>query len=531
MSDSYPSEGQGASGQDQIGTSLVTTAADSQWAAGAGSGTSQSDTTTYSYDDAFSPGYGSSWSSSQTSDPSLSTFATTGNGGQQQYPASAATLVSPHVSVFSVPLSTNVPVVTDTIKVEETVPQQACFTADTLILMAEAPPKRIDQIRVGDEVLCKDDGDPYGAPRRRVVDSLKQHPPTALVSVHVLDEFGVELVSRTTGNHLIWTREAGWLQARKLEPGQHVIGHDNRLHEILKVVDNGEVEPVFNFSVAECHTYFIANQDGAMSVLVHNDYVTYEEGKNGVTLVYYQESLFGVADRPPVFIGSLQGNNVIHIAPDGTKTAASLDAVTSEVTSLGTTGNWGQWFNKNGVSAGAPAATNLEQEKGGAFALQLKLDEDSNAQRELQKQETIPKIIDGKTNSVDMAEATLEQVTVNTPIDVGLAMAGGLGPLHHIATNKNWISTLRGGPWSPRFAAIFEKAGMTLEAAANKINIPGHAGPHPEAYHKEVFDRLRRAVNGLSGEAYKNALMNELNALSQEATTAGTELNKLLNGE
>ena len=38
------------------------------------------------------------------------------------------------------------------------------------------------------------------------------------------------------------------------------------------IVDNGEIEPVYNFAVAEHHTYFVASQDGAVSALVHNAY-------------------------------------------------------------------------------------------------------------------------------------------------------------------------------------------------------------------------------------------------------------------
>src|SRR5262249_48795294 len=104
------------------------------------------------------------------------------------------------------------------------------------------------------------------------------------------------------------------------------------------------------------------------------------------------------------------------------------------------------------------------------------------------------------------------------------------GPVHHIATNKNWVSTLRGGPWSPKFQQIFQKAGMTLEDVANKVRIPGHAGPHPEVYHQAIFDRLTSATQGLSGKAYKDALLRELESLAREAQTAGSSLNRLLTG-
>jgi hypothetical protein len=58
--------------------------------------------------------------------------------------------------------------------------------------------------------------------------------------------------------------------------------------------------------------------------------------------------------------------------------------------------------------------------------------------------------------------------------------------VHHIATVENEKSTLRGGPWTQRFKRIFDKAGMSMEDPANKVQLPGHKGPHPQAYHEEV---------------------------------------------
>jgi len=99
---------------------------------------------------------------------------------------------------------------------------------------------------------------------------------------------------------------------------------------------------------------------------------------------------------------------------------------------------------------------------------------------------------------------------------------------HHIATNKNWISTLRGGPWSPKFEKLFKKAGLTLEDAANKVPIPAHRGPHSEAYHQEIYDRLELATGNKSGKAYTKAFLDELRKIRIEVSTPGTKLNRLL---
>ena len=71
---------------------------------------------------------------------------------------------------------------------------------------------------------------------------------------------------------------------------------------------------------------------------------------------------------------------------------------------------------------------------------------------------------------------------------------------------------------------------MTLEDAANKVRIAGHYGPHPEAYHQLIFDRLTNATNGLSGPAYRDALLKELQAIAREAQKVGSVVNRLLTG-
>jgi hypothetical protein len=133
-----------------------------------------------------------------------------------------------------------------------------------------------------------------------------------------------------------------------------------------------------------------------------------------------------------------------------------------------------------------------------------------------------------------MLEAGMELGAAETtaalsPQTLGI-VARGRAPIHHLATAKNWISKARGGPWSPKFSDIFKRAGMSLEDAANKVAVPGHRGPHPEAYHKAVFERVTAATEGLEGDAYSAALKAELDALGAEAATPGTMLNKLLTG-
>jgi len=58
--------------------------------------------------------------------------------------------------------------------------------------------------------------------------------------------------------------------------------------------------------------------------------------------------------------------------------------------------------------------------------------------------------------------------------------------------------------------------------------VPGHKGPHPEAYHQAVFRRLTEATDGLSGTSYREALQTELNAIANELKIPGSALNNLI---
>ncbi|WP_375769340.1 AHH domain-containing protein [Archangium gephyra] len=99
---------------------------------------------------------------------------------------------------------------------------------------------------------------------------------------------------------------------------------------------------------------------------------------------------------------------------------------------------------------------------------------------------------------------------------------------HHLCTNKNDISESNGGPWTPDFETLFARAGMSLEDPANIVYLRDHKGPHPEAYHSEVFQRLNDALRGCRPQAGCRAeLVRTLNEIAGEVCTPGSNLNKL----
>lgn len=86
--------------------------------------------------------------------------------------------------------------------------------------------------------------------------------------------------------------------------------------------------------------------------------------------------------------------------------------------------------------------------------------------------------------------------------DTGGTPGGGCGDEHHICTNKNEVSKRNGGPWTPKFRPIFERAGMDMDEAANVVRVQGHYGPHPPEYHQYVYSYLGGRTAGLTGEEY-----------------------------
>ncbi|HYO70958.1 MAG TPA: AHH domain-containing protein [Archangium sp.] len=105
----------------------------------------------------------------------------------------------------------------------------------------------------------------------------------------------------------------------------------------------------------------------------------------------------------------------------------------------------------------------------------------------------------------------------------------GEAKAHHIATNKNDISDVSGGPWTPRFETLFARAAMSLDDPANIVHLIAHQGPHPEAYHQEIYTRLETALGRCRGKAECRAkIVEELDEIAADICKSGSALNKLL---
>ena len=134
------------------------------------------------------------------------------------------------------------------------------------------------------------------------------------------------------------------------------------------------------------------------------------------------------------------------------------------------------------------------------------------------------------TVTVAEVQALASAGILSTTAHMLFAMARG--SYHHILTDKNYVSSKTGGPWSPRFEDFLQKAGLKFSHPANRVWLKGHRGPHPAAYHDEVFRRLASATKGLRAGTpqYREAVLRTLKELGQELQTKGSRLNLLLAG-
>ncbi|MFP2933587.1 AHH domain-containing protein, partial [Pyxidicoccus sp. 3LG] len=135
----------------------------------------------------------------------------------------------------------------------------------------------------------------------------------------------------------------------------------------------------------------------------------------------------------------------------------------------------------------------------------------------------------GEVSSV--AVTTDGTLVVALPATAVAMTAKGDGPTHdhHIATIRNEVSTARGGPWTPRFRELFKKAGMTLDEVENIVPIQNHKGPHPEAYHKRIYDALSAVLETChTVPQCQLVLKAELRRLAKQIATPGTKLHTLV---
>ncbi|MHB1426910.1 MAG: polymorphic toxin-type HINT domain-containing protein [Gemmataceae bacterium] len=143
----------------------------------------------------------------------------------------------------------------------------ACFTGDMLV-DAEGGKKRADEIHAGDKVWSRNEFDPDGPLALKEVQEVFVRVSLVL-NVRVAGQ-----VIRTTGEHPFWVENRGrWLPARELNVGDLLRTRSDTLVPVEAVDDSGKVETVYNWRIADYHTYFVSATEEGISVWAHNAYI------------------------------------------------------------------------------------------------------------------------------------------------------------------------------------------------------------------------------------------------------------------
>ena len=135
-----------------------------------------------------------------------------------------------------------------------------CFTAGTKIQTDEGE-KNIEDIEVGDMVLSKDEE--TGEQAYKEVTALHRNEKDTTYKLSV----GSQIIE-TTDNHPFWVNGKGWVLAVDLMVGDELVqSNGNRLKiDNKEIVHHDEKVKVYNFTVADFHTYFVSD----LGIWVHN---------------------------------------------------------------------------------------------------------------------------------------------------------------------------------------------------------------------------------------------------------------------
>jgi hypothetical protein len=136
-----------------------------------------------------------------------------------------------------------------------------CFTADTLITMADGSEKRIDEIRVGDNLLSLNQKDEANILEQSTVGGIN----VSVVSEVLVIYYGEDKMIKTTPLHSIYVFGKGYIAANEIVVGDTLVDKDENRMEVTSITTWKGDEHVFRLDhVADNYNYY------ANGALVHN---------------------------------------------------------------------------------------------------------------------------------------------------------------------------------------------------------------------------------------------------------------------
>jgi hypothetical protein len=141
---------------------------------------------------------------------------------------------------------------------------KTCFAPGTPLRTPDGS-RNIEDIRVGDLVLSRDEHNCEGPVEAKVVEEVFVRAG----SLWRLDVNGQTI--RTTGEHPFFVAGKGWVPCHQLKVGERLLSESGAWLMVEAVEDTGVWSTVYNLRIADYHTYFVGDADEwGFSVWVHN---------------------------------------------------------------------------------------------------------------------------------------------------------------------------------------------------------------------------------------------------------------------
>jgi Flp pilus assembly pilin Flp len=138
-----------------------------------------------------------------------------------------------------------------------------CFAAGTLVATSEGL-RPIETVHEGDLLWSRDET--TGDIALKPVLTRYVTPRQPVMEIRVAADNGGEII-RPTPAHPFWVTGQGWIEAQNLYPSESLWAPSGEpLHLAVSSPSDLAYETVYNFEIADYHTYFV----GEHSILVHN---------------------------------------------------------------------------------------------------------------------------------------------------------------------------------------------------------------------------------------------------------------------
>jgi hypothetical protein len=128
----------------------------------------------------------------------------------------------------------------------------------------------IQNIKVGDYVLSRNQFDPNGPEEKELVTAVQQHTAVVLQDVTLVNTDGSTQVIQTTPDHPFYVEGLGFTNAQDLYAGEMIEEASGGYASVVSSISEAHPQgvTVYNFTVANDHTYFV--DQGGDAVWVHN---------------------------------------------------------------------------------------------------------------------------------------------------------------------------------------------------------------------------------------------------------------------